>query len=667
MLIGRDAERDRIAMLLDTARAQRSGALVVCGEPGIGKTALCAWAVGHALGMRVLTMQGIESEAALAYAGLSELFAGELERIAGLPEPQAIALDGALARRHALGLDRFAIGAAVLSLLTLVAHEQPVLVVVDDAQWVDASSAEALLFAARRLRDEGVASLVASRPEGVFGGPDTGLPRLTLGGLDPVASEGLLESAHGQLPPQVAARVVEHSEGNPLALLEGPLLLSDEQLAGEQPIAEPLPIGSRLTSALLTRFSGLPATTRSALLLASASDVERLEPLIDALAEAGLTLDAFDPAELAGVLELGPERFRFRHPLLRAAIYHHASPAERRSAHAILARVADGEAAAWHRARAAVGRDEATAAMLEHAGFEARRRGASAAAAAALERAAQLSGGAAARARRLTEAARDAHIGGQSRRALGMLDEALSDADGPVARADVQHLRGRIMVSQGRTRAAFELLTAEAERVRAVDPGRSAAMLTEACFECALSADVARALAMARGAYALASHSGDELQAFAGVMLAGTLTLSGEGLEASLLLDRFMPLLTVLDPISEAGNLVAVGAEVLLWLERHDAAGALLERIIAAARAASAPAPLLWPLSSRADLNLRLGRWPVAIAEAQEAASLGHEMARSVYAAYALECLAQVAAAQGDEQACREHAASAMELAEDHD
>jgi DNA-binding CsgD family transcriptional regulator len=248
-----------------------------------------------------------------------------------------------------------------------------------------------------------------------------------------------------------------------------------------------------------------------------------------------------------------------------------------------------------------------------------------------------------------------------------MLDEALSDADGPVARADVQHLRGRIMVSQGRTRAAFELLTAEAERVRAVDPGRSAAMLTEACFECALSADVARALAMARGAYALASHSGDELQAFAGVMLAGTLTLSGEGLEASLLLDRFMPLLTVLDPISEAGNLVAVGAEVLLWLERHDAAAALLERIIAAARAASAPAPLLLPLSSRADLNLRLGRWPVAIAEAQEAASLGHEMARSVFAAYAFECLAQVAAAQGDEQACREHAASAMELVEDHD
>ena len=297
--------------------------------------------------------------------------------------------------------------------------------------------ADALLFAARRLRNEGVAMIVATRPVASFDTDRAALPCLSLRGLDSAAARALLDAAHGTLPPDVSVLLAASTAGNPLALLEVPLLLSEAQLAGVQRIDEPVPVGPTLIRAVLSRLTGLSAEVHRALLLAAASGGERVQPVVDALEHHGLDRGALGPAEGAGVLVIAGERFEFRHPLLRSAIYHNASGAARRSAHAALARVSRGEPRAWHLAQATVGEDETVAAELERVGIDARRRGAPAAAAAALERAARLCAPGETRVRRLTEAARHAHIANRPAVALRLLDEALTGS--PSRRAAGRH------------------------------------------------------------------------------------------------------------------------------------------------------------------------------------------------------------------------------------
>jgi DNA-binding CsgD family transcriptional regulator len=665
-LVGRDAECERLSRLLAGARCQRSGVLVLSGEPGIGKSALCAWAAAQAGDMRVLSTHAVESEVDLPFAALSELFAGDLDRVGSLPEPQARALDGALARRDAPAGDRFAIGAAVLSLLALVGEGRPVLVVVDDAQWLDASSADALLFAARRLHRESVAMLVATRPGAVFDAERSRLPRLTLTGLDMPAAQALLEAAHEALPVPVARLLSTRTAGNPLALLELPLLLSRGQLAGDQPIDEPLPLGPTLVRALCHRLSPLSDDAHRALLVAAASGGERVQPVVDAVRALGLDRSVLDAAEQTGALSVAGERFQFRHPLLRSAVYPGAPAPARRAAHDALARVTSGEQRAWHLAQATVGEDDAVAAMLERVGLDARRRGAPAAATAALERAARLSAPGRTRVGRLIEAGRDAHLAGQPATALRLLDDALAGAHDPFQRADIQHIRGRALTLQGRADVSYRLLVDAAEAIRDLDPERAAAMLAEACMDCFLAADTRKGLSTAREACAAAAHAGAGARTFAQVMLAIALVLSGERVEANALLDRILPALRLADPLTEAGQLVYGAAQCYFWLERYDVALELLARLTASAREASAPAALLPPLCCRAELDLRLGRWRVAAAQFEEAVELGEEMAQPVFAAYAHECLARLAAATGDERRCRDHAAHAHRLIEKH-
>jgi DNA-binding CsgD family transcriptional regulator len=652
--------------LLAAARGGRSGVLVVVAEPGIGKTALCGWAVEHAHGMHVIAARGVESEIDIPYAALAELCAGQLDYLDSLPGPQARALEGALARRPAAPGDRFAVGAAVLSLLSAAAEQGSVLVLVDDAQWVDRSSTDALLFAARRVREEGVAMIVASRPGGVVAGGGTGLPTLTVEGLDAAAARSVLDAAHGALAGEVAELLIDSTSGNPLALLEVPRLLSEGQLAGREPIDEPLPLGPTLIRALLQRQSGLSDRTRRGLVVAAASGGERVQPVIDALSVAGLDRGVLESAEEAGVLTIEAERMKFRHSLLRSAIYHGATGPARRAAHAALAKVTGGEARVWHLAQATVGEDEAVAAMLERVGLDARRRGAPAAAASALERAARLSPAGDARVWRLTDAAREAHLAGHSAGAMRLLDDALAGADDAIQRADIQHVRGRVFMLQGHTDSAYRLLVDEAARVRHIDPERTAAMLAEACLHCLLGAETRRALVAAREAFGVAATACLGVQAYTATMLAGALVMTGEREEAGALLDRFLPVLREGDPLTEAGELVSVAAQCYFWLDRHEVASELLAWLIASARAASAPAALLLPLSCRAELDLRAGRWEVAAAQFDEVAHLGDEMAESVYAAYAFGCLARLAAAAGEERRCRDHAGQALKLIDKH-
>src|SRR5262245_25693839 len=335
MFVGRERERARIDRLLQEARAGKSGALLLHGEAGIGKTALMRWAIGQATGLRVLRARGIETESDIPFAGLAELVTPLLGRLADIPEVQAGALRGALALGPATPHDRFTVPAGLLSLLAVAAEEQPVLVAIDDAQWLDEPSLEAFLFAGRRLGAEGVAMLGALREGTAVAGLE--VPWLELLRIEPLAEaearELLTASQVERMAPAVADRLVETSAGNPLALLEIPRLLSDGQRAGREPLEEPLRPGTGVERAFRRALDGLSENARRGLLIAATAHTGRVDVIEAALGESGLGLDCLTAAEDARLIEIADADLEFRHPLLRSTAYHAASAAERRAAH----------------------------------------------------------------------------------------------------------------------------------------------------------------------------------------------------------------------------------------------------------------------------------------------------------------------------------------------
>ena len=261
MLLGRDAERARLSGVLEGARGGASAALVIRGEPGIGKSALLEDAAGTADGMTVLRARGVESESELSFAGLADLLGPVVSELGSLPPPQRAALAGALALGPPVPGDRFTLYAATLSLLAAVAERAPVLVAVDDAPWLDAPSREALVFVARRLQEEGVVLLLAARTGEPIGTEPAGVPELVLDGLDAGASAALLAQG-GEIAAEVAGRLFDATGGNPLALLELSRLLSVAQRSGAEPIEEPVPVGAGIERAFLHRLEALPEASR---------------------------------------------------------------------------------------------------------------------------------------------------------------------------------------------------------------------------------------------------------------------------------------------------------------------------------------------------------------------------------------------------------------------
>jgi len=273
MLIGRSAECGALDRLLEGGRNGRSGALVLRGEPGVGKTALLAYAAEQAEGFHVLRGTGMETESELAFAALHQVLARELTRLERLPEPQAGALRGAFGLAPVSGSNPFLISVALLGLLADLAEERPVLCLVDDAQWLDEASASALLFAARRIEAERIAMIFAAREGDAHQFDAPGLPSLVVKGLEDDAARALLEEHVGaRLAASVRDRLVEQTGGNALALLELPTTLTDGQLTGREPLAEPLPIGAGLQVTYLARLRRLPDATQSLLLVAAAED-----------------------------------------------------------------------------------------------------------------------------------------------------------------------------------------------------------------------------------------------------------------------------------------------------------------------------------------------------------------------------------------------------------
>ncbi len=486
VLVGRPTEREVLGGLLARAADGYSGALVLRGEAGVGKTALLndTLAAATAGGLQTARLTGVEPETHLGYAGLHRFllpFADHLER---LPAPQRDALRSTFGLVAGPSADRFLVAVGVLTLLADVASEAPLVGVVDDAQWLDPESAMVLGFVARRLHAERVVLLFAVRePTGPLPAL-TGVPELVIGGLDDDVAMELLASLAPGLSPAVGARIIAGTGGNPLALAEVAKELSPAQLAGAELLPDPLPAGGSLEEVFGRQVSQLPAEARLLMAVAAAEPTVSHALLWRAAAQLGIDPDAAAAADLGGLAEFAPQ-VEFRHPLIRSAAYHATPLGQRRLIHQALAAVGDGDdersdRVAWHLGMAAAGPDEAVAARLEQAARQVRDRGGYAATVTFLARAAELSPADGQRARRLLAVSEAARIAGQPFRAGALLEEATPRLDDPLARAQARRLYGTIRFALGYAGEAAPILLAAARAFGPVDARMARAALLEA-------------------------------------------------------------------------------------------------------------------------------------------------------------------------------------------
>ncbi|SEE73532.1 ATP-binding protein [Jiangella alba] len=504
--MGRRAERETVEHVLTRAQAGHSEVLVVRGEAGIGKTALLEHARDTAVasGFRSEFAVGVESETQFAFAGLHQLCAPLLDRAGALPEPQQTALNVAFGLRSGAAPERFLVGLATLNLLAEAAEEQPLLCLVDDAQWLDQASAQVLAFVARRVAAEQLVLVFGLRDPGeeeVL--PFAGLPELWLGGLSEADARALLAAVSTPLDDGVRDRIVAEARGNPLALLELPRSTHPAELAGGFELPDVLGAPRRVELSFQDRFSGLPVETQVLMLAAAAEPTGEVALLWRAAAQLGIAREAAAPAEAAGLLEIGT-RVRFRHPLVRSAVYRAATSPDQRRVHGALAAAtdprADPDRHAWHRAHAVLGTDEDAAAELERSAGRARARGGLAAAAAFLQQAADLTPEPARRTSRALAAAYAKHEAGATEAALELLDVAASGPLDALQRARLELLRAQIAfhLSRGRdgpwmlldaakTLAPLDAALARETYLRALDaaivtgaPGRGVPAVAEA-------------------------------------------------------------------------------------------------------------------------------------------------------------------------------------------
>jgi DNA-binding CsgD family transcriptional regulator len=471
-LFDRHREREALDRLLGAVHEGRSGVLVLRGEAGIGKTALLDHAVETASGCRTARVTGVQSEMELSFAGVHQLCAQMLHRLDHLPGPQRDALSAAFGLTAGAAPDRFLVGLAVLSLLADVAEEQPLLCVVEDAQWVDQASAQVLAIAARRLHAESVVILVAIR-EPCAAPEFAGLPELRVEGLPDRHARVLLASVTpGGLDARVRERIVTETHGNPLALLELPRGMDPAELAGGFGLPGTPPLPQRIEESFTRRVEQLPPATRKLLLAAAVEPTGEAQLLWRAAAQLGIGVDAAAPAEADGLVEFGA-RIAFRHPLVRSAVYGAAPPDQRRTVHRALAEAIDPgldpQRQAWHRAHAALGPDEVLADELERAADPARGGGSLVSAAMLLERAATLTPDQTRRAERLLIAAQ-AHLdAGSAGAASGLLDLADVGLLDELRCAQVELMRARIAFFTRRGRDAPPLLLSAARRLEPLD------------------------------------------------------------------------------------------------------------------------------------------------------------------------------------------------------
>ncbi|WP_033262895.1 helix-turn-helix transcriptional regulator [Amycolatopsis vancoresmycina] len=619
-LIGRHGECAALDRLLDGARSERGQVLVLRGEAGIGKTALLTYAGAQARDFRVARAAGVEAEQVMAYAGLHQLCAPFLDRLDRLPGPQREALGTAFGRTAGARPTRFLVGLAVLTLLADVAEDQPLLCLVDDAQWLDRMSAVVLAFVARRLLAERIAVVFAVRDGGHE--PDlAGLPELPVGGLGEAESAALLASVlKGPLDGRVRDRIIAETHGNPLALLELPRAWTAADALGS-----PVPLAGRIEQCFVQQLEPLPADTRRLLLIAAAEPLGDATLLWAAAGRLGLGADPATAAEATGLIEFG-RRVRFRHPLVRSAVYRAAPAGDRQDVHRALADVTDPDRdpdrRAWHRAQATVSPDEDVAADLERSAGRAQARGGLVAAAAFLEQAALLTPEPARRADRELAAAAVKRDAGALDEALGLLDAAAAGPPDAGRAAEADRLRGQIAFDRRRGGDAARLLLRAAGQLTPLDANRARETYLEA-LAAALWAD-AGALAAAAEAARAAPPAPVPPRAADLVLDALVTRLTGGYRAAAPLLSRALAAVRALDVTAEDTGRVRwllgnrAGGMIAMEAADFDAARAFAARQVQLARDAGALVQLQFALNFRGVNELFAGELTAAAAAAEE-------------------------------------------------
>jgi DNA-binding CsgD family transcriptional regulator len=642
MLVGRAAECARVEEELQAVRSGRGRGLVIGGEPGVGKTALLGYAVDLAGDCRVLRAQAVEAEAGWPYAGLHALLGPLGDLLDALPERQAAALRSALALTPTPpGLE---VGAAVLSLLEAGAERVPVVCAVDDGQWLDPESAQALGFATRRLGPQRVLVLVAlrGRPPHAL----AGVPELQLAGLAEDSALELLRRTVGSVPDEVGRRLVRAVGGHPLAITELMGTLTPAQLAGREPVEEPIRVTAAIERAFLAQAEHLSEAGRWALLVAAVGAGRLVAEVVRACS--GSWAGVME-VEAAGLLRVEGPSLRFRHPLVRSAAYHAAAPEERRRAHLALAEalaLSDPDRSTWHAAQAAAGPDEDLARALEASAARARRRGGVEAPARILSMAARLTSDPALRARRLLAAARASLPAGHVAEAEALIEEGLRLARDPLSRAGLVMEQASVAFRR-QGLMPWQTVVAEASRLRSSHPAEAAEMLARAAFYLMDRPEVEPARPLVEQAW----------------------TLTGEGRPAVVaarawlsILDSdvvtAVPLATAglatprLDPRSRARL-----AGVLMLAGETEAARRALEEGVERERQSGTPLGLAFLLSALSELELRQGRLLQACALVEE----GLQLAGEGVGSWRRDCQrAQVESLLGHEATAREYVERAI-------
>ncbi|WP_406157575.1 AAA family ATPase [Streptomyces sp. NBC_01005] len=652
---GRANEQCRIRRMLADARRGESNCLLLHGEAGIGKTTLLDYAVAHAEGASVLRVEGIESEMELAFGGLHQLLLPVLDRLDLLPPPQAGALRAVFGLSEETVRDRLTIGLATLSLLSEAAAGQPLLCVVDDLQWLDRPSVDALVFAARRLRAEGVVMLFATRETSSVGGAKS-LPHVPVTGVDRESAASMLPG----LAPPVTEWIIDQAQGNPLALQELAAALTPAQRAGQLgpltlPDARSAP-PNRLRDAFAEQIRRLPDATRRMLTVAAADDTGDLPTVLAAAAGLGGEVGDLEPAERAELVLVSAQRLRFRHPLIRFAAYQCAPLAWRLAVHQALVAVLDGPAhahrRAWHLAAAATGPDERVAGELERVAEWAGSRQAMASASAAYERAAHLTADTSRRARRLINAAQKASEAGQDERCRALTDQVPLPLPDPGMAADFARARSVVELGYGSPGQAARLLAECTETVSASRPDKLAPLLTDAIHAAFSAGDAALMMEIA------VRTPGLPVVATPAKLLAGDIPgalrtldehVEAACLDGSGLMDRLM-----------AGIYCHLVAD-------HENAYELATAAVTHCREQGIGGWLPTTLHLLAQAELALGRHEDAHAHAAEALRLAEAYDLDHRAAHLRALLAVLAAVRGEEEATRELAVLALEYTRPRD
>jgi DNA-binding CsgD family transcriptional regulator len=666
-LVGRLRERCLLGGLVESVEGG-GAAVVIAGEAGVGKTALLTYVADMASeqGVRVLRARGEESEAVLAFATLADLLRPSREKFAELPPTQRQALEVCLALSSGPSAGPLAACAGALGVLASAADEQPLVVLVDDFQWVDAESRQVLLFAARRLAAERIVMVFAVREEPGAQFPERSPPVLRIGGLSVAECAELAREVGADISGSALRSLVQLTGGNPLAVLEN-LTRSTNEMGGFE--SGRLILGAALENAWGRVFEELPEDTRQALFVVATDVVSGGRHIEAALGTLRLSLGSLAPAEYRGLVRTVDGRIQLRHPLMRPVVVGRTPLWLRTVVCRALAAAAEGHLRTWYLAAAATGPDETVAEALAAAAADARQRSGYGASARTWRRAAELTADRDMRASRLLRAATDAYLAGDSA-AVTWCQEALAYCPGPVFAAEAELILGRARTWAGDPLPAFDGLVRAAAAIRPVNPGAAAALLAEATAPAAMTGRVHLARQVAQQAEELwedpgcvAAGAGASLTVLA--MVAETFALAGDLDRAARYQLRAAALLPSADLAGEQQG-AAFLAQADIWTERYEQGRMRLGAIVDAGRRMGTPAILSLALGLSGELAWWTGRWASAYADATEALQWAEETNQVGLIGHALAQLSRIAAARGDREQCQEHVERARQDVEPH-